>query len=523
MLLRAASAAHTVNLCGVLVPPSPSATPPVGAVYTPVGIARFLVDRLREHAGEAPGTWLDPACGDGALLEAIVEHLAHGTEAPHLGELVAERVFGIDIDPLACGRARSALVRAVERHGGKPPADGYADNIACRDFLLDPLPHGWPPPTRIVANPPYVSATKLTVELKRQLGRRFGVAWGRLDLYGLFLEQALGTLPSRGSLCFITPDKWLTSDSSGPLRAYVTSTGTVCSIARFDRHDLFPGVATVPCVTVIAKGMPRRDEVPVEWHDLDQAGTPVPTGLVETVRLERSGRPWHAHPETPDGALTAPLHQLVSRISVGVATGLNRCFVLDQGDALDAGIEPELLRPAIRGRDILDDHLGTSGKVLLVPYLFDAQGGAARTVDLREYPHAARYLSRFRDELERRHCVRVWGKKWFELHDPVLFDLASRPKIVLPDVAFKPRFALEDGTRVPLHSAYYLLLRTDSPLGPADLLRALRSDATEAWLRRRAPTAKSGYRRFRAQALRDLPIPVPHLPAGQQGRLLDAA
>ncbi len=195
--------------------------------------------------------------------------------------------------------------------------------------------------------------------------------------------------------------------------------------------------------------------------------------------------------------------------------------MLDPAEA--ARVEPELLRPVLRGRDLDEDGgVHDAGLCLLLPYVFDDDGRAS-LVDLACFPGARAHLEAHRSDLESRHCVRVWNKRWYDLHDPVLTDLAQQPKIVLPDVAYTPRFALDRGQRVPLHSAYYIVLREDAPLSADELLAILRRDDVAEELRRRSPTAKSGYRRFRTQALRGLPIRLPRPPERGQGTLLDAA
>jgi len=58
-----------------------------------------------------------------------------------------------------------------------------------------------------------------------------------------------------------------------------------------------------------------------------------------------------------------------------------------------------------------------------------------------------------------------------------------------------------------MHSAYYLVPRKESAIGPRALVAALNTVAIATEIRNRAPTAKSGYRRLQAEVLRDLPIP----------------
>ena len=424
--------------------------------------------------------------------------------AADLAEAVERQLVGVDLDAGACARARAAVVAAVRAHGGNVGDEFFAANLLTGDFLNltveDLGAFGL-----IGGNPPYVSATAIDAAQKEAYTRRFESAWGRLDLYALFIEQALRLLADGGRVGFITPDKFLTSQSSRPLRAVIARSSRVRSIDRFDRHDLFPGVATVPCVTVLSNETPEKHAICV-WWDAEPGGAPQRRDrAVQRTPIRGDGTPWQPRPTTPR-APTVPLGRLVERISAGWATGLNSCFVLDADVA--QRIEPALLRMAVRGRDVLVDEIAPSGFVLLIPFEFDKHGREPRLIDLEQYPGAAAHLGQFRDKLEKRHCVRVWGKQWYDLHDPVVCDHSVHPKILLPDVAYEPRFAYTTETLAPLHSAYFMLPREDAPVEPAALTALLNSRTMVDELRRRTPIAKSQYRRFRAQFLRDLPIPV---------------
>jgi hypothetical protein len=87
-----------------------------------------------------------------------------------------------------------------------------------------------------------------------RLRTMFTTAVGRIDLYTLFFERALQLLRPDGVLSFITPDKFLASETSRELRAYLAKYGTLRSIATFRSHKVFPDAAVVPCVTVIGGG-----------------------------------------------------------------------------------------------------------------------------------------------------------------------------------------------------------------------------------------------------------------------------
>lgn len=491
-------------------------------MYTPDHLVSFVIERVLDDHPGGDLRWLDPACGDGAFLAHVVNRLTAVTDPDDLADAVRQQVFGFDIAPRACANARARLRAQVEQVAG-PQADGYLDsNIVCVDFLTVA-------PARvgtfdlIVGNPPYVSATQLSGAAKESLAARFVTAWGRLDLYSVFFEHALGLLAPGGRLAFITPDKFLSAESARPLRAFIASGYDVQSVDRFDRHDLFGGVATVPAVTVIERpaSSPKPKHRPtIAWWDVRTNNAVAQRASRVALDVPDDGRPWVSRRAgTRAQPAVLPLHEVVTRISAGLATGLNACFVLNAEAA--ATVEPELLRPAVRGRDIYVGSFADSGLQLVFPYTSVRADARPELVELTDYPRLGAHLAQHHEKLQQRHCVRVWQKAWHDLHDPVLSDLARLPKILVPDLARTSRFAYDPGTVVPLHSAYYLLPRPDSPIRPEVLVALLNSEELERLLMERAPIAKSGYRRLRAQFLRDLPIPM--LSQDEQATLLQSS
>ena len=140
-----------------------------------------------------------------------------------------------------------------------------------------------------------------------------------------------------------------------------------------------------------------------------------------------------------------------------------------------------------------------------MPYTFDRQTGAGRLIDLASYPKAKAYLEKHRSVLQARHCVRVWEKEWFDLHDQAPIDLAREPKILVPDVANSNRFAVDEGRFLPLHSAYYILPNAGVDLH--FLAAILNSRVSRFLIRLLAPVVKDGFNRYRRQFLMMLPVP----------------
>lgn len=487
-----------------------------GTVYTPAYLVSFVLDAAGYTANRPLEELrlLEPACGCGAfLLEAMSRLAARLTDTgvdlstrrggDEFVRLVERNLHGADIDPTACDLGTELLIEAARRHAPLATRDA-CPSVRCEDFLADHAPGLFDRAQRydlVVGNPPYVTTSRISDAGKHRLRRRFRSAHGRIDLYAVFFERALELLAPDGCVAFITPDKYLASESARELRRLMTMTGKVLTVARFRSHRIFEDAATVPCVTVAQRGqsasVTTRLDCVVEESTVRVRGR-------HRVDIPQDGKPWHLLPPQIDRTVERirghhpPLSAHVSRLSAGIATGRDGVFVLPESDAV--ALEQELVRPALRGQDVEPGHLVQSGLRVIVPYV-DGLG----LVDIERYPAVRAYLSKHRRVLEQRHCVKVWSKAWYDLHDPWPAGLDRLPKVLLPDVANGNRFAFDPGHVVPLHSAYYLVPKG---IDGHFLAALLNSEIMEFMVRLHAPVVKDGYSRYRKQFLQTLPVPA---------------
>lgn len=505
-----------------------------GTVYTPA----HLVELILDLAGYTPDgalesrTLLDPACGCGVFLEHAVLRLAErwrglqaspgtGSDVRSFLEMVESTLFGLDLDDRAAALATELVRHSVGEVVGSEnvPEGFFATNIRQGDFLEA----GWtqldlfePKPAQrfhfIVGNPPYVTTTRLSAREKSSLRGRFVTAHGRIDLYSLFFERALQIVEEDGIVAFITPDKFLTSESAVPLRKLLASRGMIRSVARFRSHRVFHRAATVPCVTVIQKSRAHGPVGYLECRDVQaEKSKDRRIAIEKNIRLSpppARGEAWHFFdPKIGDIAASLKgehptLQQISRRISAGIATGRDQIFVVPHKVAED--LEPDLLHPAVRGQDLRAFEIARPDSWVIIPYVHDGEG-PPRLVELKEYARIRSYLHTHRRELEARHCVRRWGNPWFDIHDPWTLNVTAEPKILFPDIANSNRFAFDPGKLCPLHSAYYILPKD---VDPQYLTALLNSSPLEFLIRLHAPLVKDGFSRYRKQFLKTLPVPI---------------
>lgn len=494
-----------------------------GVVYTPLHLVGLVLD-LAQYSDASPlhaHRLLDPACGAGAFLAEAVVRLAASLQAGGVElasraggaaflEAVERCLFGVDIDPFARSMTIDAVRGAVSSEIRQPIPEGFFDaNVIETDFLdADDLSRWSASFDFVVGNPPYVSNTRIPVAARERLRSTFESAVGRLDLYTLFMERGLELLRPGGRLAFITPNKFLANLTSRPLRRLILRESVVHCVANFRSHKVFEDAATVPCVTVLEKAGADRTVRFLECSVAPRAPMVVIQSEWDHPQPPKDGAPWRfLSPETSDlvRRLRSDHPRLGSqarRISAGIATGRDGIFVLPRDEA--AYIETAVRHPAVRGRDLGPSRLSDPGLDILVPYLPDSYG-RPRLVDLDEYPGLRSYLEPHRRDLEARHCVRKWGKAWYDLHDPWSEDVTGATKILVPDVADHNRFVLDRGRFCPLHSAYFIV---PTEVDPDFLTALLNSTPFEFLVRVTAPTVKDGFSRYRKQFLEDLPVPA---------------
>ena len=143
-----------------------------GAFDTPVDMARRVVTAALKSCVDTPQIGLDPACGTGAFLVAMVE-------------AGVPEVFGTDLDATALAVAQIAAPRA-------------------RVVVEDALKHG-PQVDVICGNPPFVPPERQDKQLRAELRRRFPWLKGRFDLVIPFAAAAAERVRAGGGLGLVLP------------------------------------------------------------------------------------------------------------------------------------------------------------------------------------------------------------------------------------------------------------------------------------------------------------------------------
>lgn len=164
----------------------------------------------------------DPAVGSGVFL---VEALGLFATPDEVDAWICERLFGVDIDPLAVFTTRVALFALSSRSAEVERA--LAMNIVCADFVSAAQGDGLAWLARVnlfVGNPPWIAykgraAAKLEPARRAYLISSSAAFAGYPTLHGVFIERCARALPPRGRLGLVVPTSVADLDGYAPTRS----------------------------------------------------------------------------------------------------------------------------------------------------------------------------------------------------------------------------------------------------------------------------------------------------------------
>ena len=515
-----------------------------GSTYTPLAFAEFVADQMIQVA-DLPKSGairvLDPACGDGALLSALVKRLPYS--ARNRVELV-----GYDTDSDAINLATQRLQRDFPELDVSIEQRDFLEHVLNLQGAGDLFSAGTVQDSfdLVIANPPYVRTQIMGAQQAQQLAQSFGLT-GRVDLYYPFLLGISQVLAKNGVTGVITSNRFMTTRSGQAVRRAMLSRFRILHAWDMGDTKLFDA-AVLPSV-LLAQGssnpcLPSADGIAYssiyETEDVavaeaadalsaltssDDSVIAISDGRRFRVRhgtLDNGGDPegiWRVATEATDQWLKAVedntwnTFRRIGKIRVGVKSTADNVFVRSDWNDLPGG-RPELLRPLITRkcarRFKADVPLKEKDiKEILYPHEETKAGRAA--VDLKFYPKAASYLKEHRKALEARSYLIEAGRKWYELWVPQDPTAWASPKLVFPDISDKPIFWIDMDGGVVNGECYWLRSENDDE---QDLLWLALAVANSTFIEvfydhKFNNKLYAGRRRFITQYVELFPLPNP--------------
>lgn len=360
----------------------------------------------------------------------------------------------------------------------------------------------------IIANPPYISHDK--IEIKEYLKKTYTSYEAFADLYCYFIEHAIKSQNNKGILCFITSNSYLRADYGRHLRKIIRKLNLIKELINIDDYQLF-GSAIVNTSIIISQSKSGESVNESKATIVNSSFTNV--NSFNDFLHQNSFYYLQSDFDTDSWTLITPeklhlqkkieksgtsLEKLGTKIRLGIATGNNDVFIIDEvkkQQLIDAdNNNSELIKPILRGKDIFRYHFKHSGL-----YIILAKNGVNVKSD---YPSIYSYFDSFGEKFKKRGAQ---GQKWWNLRACAFFDDFKKEKIVWIELNDDGRFALAKDEIYLVNSAYFLLPPNGYP--SRFLLGILNSKVIRFYLSTIAETSGMGVYRWINNYVKKFPIP----------------
>jgi hypothetical protein len=439
----------------------------LGGFYTPEELVDLVLDLVgynSEDKSLASKTFIDPASGSGAFVAAALSRLLKNIEkygppgmpsgrqpewvqAKYELEAIQKCLHAIDIHPFAAFLTTlNVLFLVLTKYKivkDKNPNFIFEPTILAHDSLLltpaevtlferiEMKMNGRVERAEkdhrryvellkkkfdfVIGNPPWSGILKgpLAAVYDEQAKNRIkqtykGIAKGKYDIYGVFIDRAIRFLRPNGKFGLVTQDTYLEKAWASGIRQKLSSETTIEAIIDLNPFGhLFFNAMNTPAITVAKNEEPSgENEIlvaitskPSKLGNLDQSSRRnhvhklLKEAVIEALRsgrcekdfirafkLEQSGfwgsgkQRWNLSERPSISVLTDISYIIISELVEpyqGVTPGGKGClkiYLMDVGTAAAAGYEKELIHPVIKGIDVKPWQCAGSSHVIVYPY-----------------------------------------------------------------------------------------------------------------------------------------------------------
>jgi tRNA1(Val) A37 N6-methylase TrmN6 len=320
----------------------------------------------------------------------------------------------------------------------------------------------------VIGNPPYVEAKKL--KNISQILRKFYYTYsGTADLYVYFYENGIRLLKEKGTLVFITSNKFIKTSYGENLRKYFTGF-KINEIVDFTNIHVFEALVA-SCVFSISKTNIDSNKLKIVFADNTLTDF---SGLISFVEQKKfyipqkglSEKIWQLGHETKlalkekieNGSITL-LNTGTVKIFRDVTTGYNPAFIIDcekKNELLNEDKANKIIiKPMLQGRNIRKWIYDKTTDFLI----FTRKG-----INIQEFPSIKAHLNKFKQQLEPGVGRKPGKYNWYEIQDnTAYYPEFEKEKIIWGLTSDKWTFAY-DNEKNFLPSNGYILTSTEIPI-----------------------------------------------------------
>ena len=478
-----------------------------GKVYTPKWVVEKILNEIDYKGDNVIGkTIVDPACGDGQFLAAVVERIMSKSNPEELASNL-QHVHGWDIDGVAISACKERLDQLIPE-----PLRPFSWNISRSNPLQTYVEtasvwsQGNPKYDFVIGNPPYIRIQHLDEVNRAFIVKTFRYCNnGATDIFFAFIELGLSLLKTGAKLGFIVPNSFLTSQAGAYMRKDLASTFHVSFLSNFGAQKLFDDASTYNAIVVIQRSGPA--ETDIEEAVLDRV---VKRYKISHERLHE--RSWVFREAADIGIEGAVPLSNVCSIHVGVTTLADKVFVI-QGQEKDGWveftsrvtgqqykIERGILKTAIKASRSRERR---TTEWIIWPYLKGTSKLIAEQSFSEQYPFAYQYLVEHRERLDARDNGKAVAGGWYAFGRSQALSTVFGEKIVFPPMSAEPEFSFEPDAEAVVYSGYFIKYTGDVKA----LLSELTSERMKLWQDAHGRDFRGGWKSQSKNTIAEFPVP----------------
>lgn len=374
----------------------------------------------------------------------------------------------------------------------------------------------------IIGNPPYIQLQKNSGELANlYMNEGYSTYTKTGDIYTLFYEKGLQLLSDKGTLCYITSNKWLKSGYGKLLRKYLLEKVRIRSLIDLSGFNVFDNATVDTSIILVDKGRPdwfmaaKCNDASIVKRSLLRELVQNEGTKIETATMDLTGQDsWYINTKEEINlrkkieSKGKRLKDWALKMNYGVKTGCNEAFIIDEEqkhaiinkDSRSA----EIIKPILRGQDIKQYRYKFAHKYILA---------TGYKTDIRtNYPAVYDFIYEVGTKIQNK-LLKVKGKgvfnrddqgaNWWNLRACDYYEDFKYKKIAWGNLTLGSQFALVDEEFYIGAPANFIISEV-----PEYLLGVLNSKIAEHYLKMNAVGRNGGYYEFQRKLVSTLPVPV---------------
>lgn len=395
----------------------------------------------------------------------------------------------------------------------------------------------------VVGNPPYVRKEKIGSKYKYEKNYP-EIYHGDNDICVYFINRGITWLNKNGKFGYIVSGKFAKTRYGKYIRAWIPLNTHMKQIIDLRGSKVFSGVTVDPIILVTEKTKKKTIDVVsiledvqgFDWldklrkllvHIKQYIGSKHTDFLIDSFKVSQVNLLENLQKENNRYFLNEwklisdEKLKVYNKIKTSTSTNLKSfgeiyytikpgrvdILVLSNEKARKFKLEPEILKPVLRGEHIKKYRIDYSNEYLIFPYL--KINNEFEVINIHDYRNLEKYLTPYKEELAERYDIKKNSSRWYELRPCDYYEIFERKKIITPDISTENSFALDEEGFYCLDTCFVFSPKKQYENKLKYLLGLLNSSTLEFYFKQISSyLGKKGYR-YKRQYLKQLPIKFP--------------